>query len=413
MEKRPKIIGGVLILLLFAFCFMSLSVAQEVLPKPGEVIDKSNYQKYLPLMGVGMEGGFADGWGGLAGNPIIMKITETHPCPLTKANVEVSKKNNGKYTLEASGLIGGGYDYLGLPFPDVTPADKDFALKLMWNCAYKYMFDDYDQTLRLYAKRKGESPSYTQYRCPWQFFVNRMFDDPKPTAPNPLGLQKVSFWYGQAPNTIRNQVLMQYRYTDFTKSDAAYIYLPSLRRVLRGEAGQRSTPITGSCISLDDVEQFDGRPQDFNFKFVGERKTLCIVKNDKNLEMFRDWKISQGVTWPSEDWEVRDAYVIEITPKDPKYPQSKKVVFIDKENLIVVPWATAYDRAGKLWKLLTGSYKQFSVGQGDNTTYINTQLGVDMQAGFFNSVVMMNPKMNNNGFTYDNWTQAALIKAGR
>jgi len=412
MKKKKRTMWKLFALLVFTFCFTSLSFGQAVLPQPGEVINKSNYQKYKDLIPEGFYQAFEDGWGGLM-PPISMKIKQTESATIPKVYREFSEKNRGKFTLDENGLIAGGYDYLGIPFPEVTPADKDFALKHIWNYTYKYTFDDYDQHLRIYLQRKGERAGFTQYWAPWQFFANRMFDPPKPIYPNPLGLQKAMFWLGEYPYSMKSQVLLQYRCLDPRKSDESYIYLPSLRRVLRGEAGQRSTPVTGSLVAMDDVENFDCRPQDFNFKFIKEQKVLGIVDNRPNQEAWKKWDSKVGTPWPSENWEVRDAYVIEVTPKDPRYPQSKKIITMDKENPATISWTIAWDRAGELWKVFFIATQKFPLADGTTTNYTNSQFTADIQFGAVSHVLMTDPKLNGNDFTYSMWTPAAIMAAGR
>ena len=47
-------------------------------------------------------------------------------------------------------------------------------------------------------------------------------------------------YYGEA-----HRIVVCYRYLDPVKDDDMWLYVPALRRTLRAEAGQRSTPVQG------------------------------------------------------------------------------------------------------------------------------------------------------------------------
>ena len=51
----------------------------------------------------------------------------------------------------------------------------------------------------------------------------------------------------------------------------------------------------------------------------------------------------------NEEFEVVDCYVIEITPKDPRYPSARKVAWVNKRNF-KVRYAEIYDKSNNFWK---------------------------------------------------------------
>jgi hypothetical protein len=336
MKKSTKTILALFAVSFITCCFLftSLSFGQEM-PKPGEVIDKSNYKKYAHLFPEeGWLEGFENGWGGLL-KPVSIKVSETVPGGLPKAYLALSEKNRGKYTLDKDGLIAGGYDYSGLPFPGVTKDDKDFANKFMWNFGYKYRSDDMYAGSIQYSKRKGEASNYFLMHETNISFINRMYDPPKPFYKTPVDLQYAFLMHETEPADRKDFMTMSYTYLDPKKPADVYLYLPTMRRVLRGEAGQRSTPIQGIPQSLDDFfGGFDGRTQEFSYKFLREQKVLACTESTISVALGKKlYKEAQGsVVLPGDSWSIRDAIVVEITPKDPRYPQSKKIVYIDKEG---------------------------------------------------------------------------------
>ena len=412
MTKKMKIILKLLAASFFVSCLLlnSVSFGQEM-PKPGEVIDKSknkNNQHHFPPEFLA---GFENGWDGLY--PLIsMKVVETKPSPVPKAYRELSEKNRGKYTIDKAGFIAGGYDYIGLPFPGVTKDDKDSVAKMMWNYEYRYLFDDYYEKVRSFFQRKGEAITWSEGYFNWISFVNRLVDAPKPIYKNPSNLLKAYFLVYQYPDVMKNQCILSWRYLDPRKPDDMYVYLPTLRRVLRGEAGQRSTPLPGSIMTPDDLQMFDGRIQDFTYEFAGEQKVLGVTDNEINLKRLSQWK-GPGMPWPTENWEIRDVYAIDIKSKDSKYPQSKKRIYIDKENFTSIYYAVVWDRAGKLWKVWTSLKTKFQMPGGDTTSYPAGDCGIDLQFGSVYYVTWLSQKVNGNGFKYADVIPSALQMKGR
>ncbi len=411
MAKHMKTISGLFTASLIAcFLFSALSFGQEM-PKPGEVIDKSNYKKYAHLIPEELYPGFEDGWGGFW-KPISLKIVATKPVSEPKKFLAFSEKNRGKYTLDKDGFIVGGYDYEGLPFPGVKPGDKDFATKFMWNFTYRYMRDDWVGPMLAYSKRKGEPITFNVSDEIIVEFVNRIYDDPKPSMKNPIGLQYAEWIRYTEPVNLRNFQMLIYRYLDPRKSDDTYLYLPTMRRVLRGEAGQRAVPLQGLITALDDFQGFDGRIPDFTYKYIGEQKLLAVADCRMNIPLAKKMQAQAGnkLIFDSDNWEVRDVYVIDIKAKDPKYPQSRKRIYIDKDNPTIYHAAT-WDRAGNPWKFWNFGFAKRPVADGDTASSIEQNFGLDVQFGY-GQTITLDFKLNGHGFRYADVMPSAMTKRG-
>jgi hypothetical protein len=411
MRKRMKKILALLAISCLASCllFTSFSFGQEF-PKPGEVIDKSNYKKYAHLFPeVGWLAGFEDGWGGLL-KPISIKVSETKPGGLPKAFLEISEKNRGKYAIDKDGLISGGYDYLGLPFPGLKTDDKDFGNKLIWNYTYKYRRDDSINPFYGFRRRKGEAVYQFSGVAVYLDCINRLYEPPKPFYKTPIDLQTAMLLHDQNPNDIKDMIYLSLRYTDPRRRDDLYMYIPTLRRVLRGEAGQGSTPIQGAPQASDDYFGFDGKTYEYNYNFIREQKVLACTESATNIadakKLYKE--AGGGVPIPSANWSVRDVYVVEIIPKDPKYPQSKKLVYIDKEGLWIL-YSFAWDRAGKLWKFFVTTYQKVPL-PGDSTMSPQCTISADLQFGMGQTYYMDYNKLTGNGIKYVDVMPSALVK---
>lgn len=413
MTKRKKTIVVLFaVFLVCCFSMTSLSFGQEM-PKPGQVIDKSNYKQYAHLFPQEILQGFEDGLGGFY-KPFVFKVVETKPYTEPKSYLALSEKNRGKYTIDKDGFIAGGYDYVGLPFPGLTKEDKDFAMKFMYNYLYRYYHDDFEGSAFDIEKRKGESVTSVEFDTTIFCFINRINESPKPTYKNPANLQWAQTFYYTYPSSWKKMQMLSYRYMDSKKSDEIYIYLPTMRRVVRGDASQRSTPIQGTTNAFDDFNGgFDGKVQAFNFKLLGEKKMLGTTESPWTIALSRKSMAEGGGLLPfsSDNWEIRDVYIIEITAKDPKYPQSKKVIYVDKDNY-TIHYGAAWDRAGKLWKIWIGNWRTITYPNGDKFQTNAGQLGIDVQVGYA-TWFSIEGKYQRTGLKYTDFLPSIMQKRGQ
>lgn len=386
----------------------SLAFGQEM-PAPGTTIDKTNYKKYSHLFPEEFLPAFEDGWGLIP--PVHMKVVPSKPIAIPKEYLALSAKNKNKYGLDAQGNLTGGYNREGLPFPDLQRNDKDFVTKFMWNFDCRYVFDENIDHAKgnSFEKRKGEDLRWTKFQLIFCYFKNRLVVSPKPDLPNPQGIYKVSLVHFLYPDSIKNTMNMFYRYVDPNKPDDSYLYLPSMRRVIRAEAGQRSTPSMGNIAAMDDVWGFDGRIPEFTYTLVREQKVLGITDNNFHPTS-ATWK-KNDLPFPYDNYEIRDTYVIDIKPKDPKYPQSKKRIWVDKEDGSTIYYIVAWDRAGKVWKTWMQPFMRHAL-LGSKYPILDGAFGIDVQFGLA-TYYSADITINDQKYTYSDFTPASLLKKGR
>ena len=424
IEKiRKQVFMTILACLVCILCFASGSFAADI-PAPGTVINASNIDKYKDLFPPEFLPIFTDGWGIL--KPISIKVREPSKMAKLKEEVEASKKNVGKYNLDAEGYVDTPCEQIvGQPFYGVTPDDQAFARKMMWNHNFLYdsetMKPDIVPKYRMtqWTKRRGEDRiGVDQINAPIFTFTNRLYMDPKPYLPNRENLRQASMTQVLYPAVSRNTVILSWRPLDYRVDDIGFAYVPSLRRVLRSDAGERSTPQNNSVQAPDDFGIFAGRVAEFDYKLVEETKTFGVVnahpKNRTLEEAMEQAKDRFPIT--SEDWEVRDVYVIDILAKDPVYPQSRKRIYMDKEWPKLF-YGLAYDRAGKLWKVWMNTYAPEPFPNGEHNITQWECLGVDVQLGystiFFIPILEDSPTKNVVIYSEDDFTPAAVRKMAR
>lgn len=405
--KKEKVFTIIAVTIL-SLCLTIQSFGQE-LPKPGTVINKSNYKQYAHLWPEEALVLFEDGLGGLV-KPINITVAEPKPFKLLTKFKALSEKNKDKYGVDKDGNLTGGFDSVGQPFPGVTPVDKDFALKFMWNYAFNYVGDSEELIVYSLLQRKGEVVRATEAEMPRIWFYNRLYENQKPTYQNPQGLAKAILYRIVLPESLKNTMNLEYRYLDLKKGDDTYLYLPAMRRVMRADAGQRSVPMAGLIVTLDDVNLFDGRTAEFTYKLVKEQKILACFDPKMSFDWVKKQKLDLLPVF-DDGWEVRDTYVIDITPKSPRYPQSKKRIWIDKETY--APYHTVvWDRAGKFWKYWFMARSRAKTPDGEIFDVEGGMQGWDAQFGM-GGVNFMKYKMNTGKLRHEDFTPQALPKVAK
>ena len=75
---------------------------------------------------------------------------------------------------------------------------------------------------------------------------------------------------GEGPADVNGTAALTWRYRDPDKRDSSWTYVPALRRVRAVSPANRSDGFLGSDMSQDDGTFFEGKPEDFTWKLVGE-----------------------------------------------------------------------------------------------------------------------------------------------
>jgi hypothetical protein len=148
------------------------------------------------------------------------------------------------------------------------------------------------------------------------------------------------------PFDIRGTAFLILRYSNPRKSDDAWAYIPSLRRVRRISVEVKSDSLLGTDHTLEDFYCFSGRPLEHDWKYHGTAKMLAIARSRNAMTMYHG---PNGWT-PHDDWELREVDVIEQIPKLSNHPYSRKFLFTDREHHDCYA-AASFDRAGELWKV--------------------------------------------------------------
>jgi Protein of unknown function (DUF1329) len=337
--KSFRICGLALCLLLFCPLVLFATAAD---PKPGDTIGPDTWQKVHGMVGENLLQRIKHGY--------TFKIKESRVLKLPKEYIEATEKYSGKVTLGPKGEL---LNYVaGLPFRSFDPNDPQAGLKLAWNFYWRWTGDDYKnaggiETGKIIrdviesdgSERRGNiSHHYIKTR-------GRVTLDIKPNLPGYEHIDWMQIRADEYPRDTSGTTTLEIRYASPNREDDFYIYVPSIRRVRRPPPVQRCASLAPSEFNSDDVNSFNGKITDFDYRYLGEKKMLG---NFSQAEI--PFRRKRGEYLPlTEKWEVHDAHVLEIIPKDKDYCYPRKILYIDKVNSEPL-WTMIWDRQGNYWK---------------------------------------------------------------
>lgn len=321
---------------------------------PGDTISKANIEKSKGLVSPAVEWCIDQG--------MSMKIVAPKPVAWPAAYKEATEKYAGQVKLAEDGLTLIGH-VAGAPFPNIDPADPKIAVKIMWNYEYRPYpgtddFVEYDFPADTGAVGNGQPMQVERHY--WigesrrMYYNSRLYVDPKPELPNPEGIRfKEVLGPLVAPFDLKGIGALEYRYIDPSKQDDTWLYVPSLRRVRRLSTAQRSDSLFGQDTDPDSYWGYNGHIAWSEWKFLGEKEMLGVLHGEhypmKRCPGDADFLFCDA-------WEKRKVYVIEGISKLPQYAYGKRVIFIDKEAMVVI-YSDIYDRNNELWKVWVDNHQ--------------------------------------------------------
>ncbi len=389
MSKRTLLV----LVVLLAAVFMSQSavaadldwqskqkkIFDQIELKPGDMIDKSNWQKVQNLLPPSVANYVKKG-------EFVLKIGEfKYDHSPDEAWDKAGRANKGKYTLgskkEVIDKATGKYPMwvYGIPFPDIDKSDPDFAIKFMHNKSL--------ENSRPGMQRQGFNTLFIGDHKGMErvLFVDTMYaflwGRPDGEQPNPGGYKFMEVNKLLEPYDLAGTNVLSYRMLDGS-SDRGGTYVPSLRRVRRSSGANRSDPFFGSDLVTDDGAGWWGQNESMDWKLIGEKVVLVPItawvaehpdalqktaqgawKGDRDVPPIRfgandmEW---EGAAWYPMDcvWVPRSVYIIEATPLDPYYNYGKCTYYLDKESRLAV-YKLVNNKAGEHWKtMIVGGYSQ-------------------------------------------------------
>ena len=388
-----------LFLLIIALPYtLSSARAADIDLKPGDVIGPNNWQRVQGMIGENFLNRIKQG--------STIKIKEPRYYRPPKEYLLATEKFSGGVRLGADGEL---LNYVaGIPFPKFDPSDSQAGLKLAWNFYWRWIGDDGKEggntksgkIVREVIEKDG-SERRADVIHHWIKTRGRVTLDPKPSIPGYEHIDWMQIRADEYPRDTSGTTTLEIRYKDPHREDDIYIYVPSIRRVRRSPPVQRCATLAPSEFNFDDIRAFNAKITDFNYKFLGEKKMLG---NFSQAQL--PFRRKMGDYLPQDDgWDVQDAYVLEITPKDSNYCYPKKLVYLDKtyfENI----WTLILDATGNPWKELFAFRVPAKLADGQEIFSVGTVVIVNVQNG--RSTLVTSTRASNQGYQPSLFTLATL-----
>jgi Protein of unknown function (DUF1329) len=349
---KNSIMTGCVLAASFSLGFLFAASAVRAQVKPGDIIGAKNAAAVQKLVSPGTYAAVTRGME----MHIIAPGRIDWPPPYRIA----TEKYSPQVRLSADHRTLVGY-VAGQPFPLLDPNDPDIATKIMWNSDFRPITtDDFD--LRYFEcqvapfnpggeqqlMKLTETGHFAGY-----FNIGRTEVEPLPADPD---FKVTGIWWRAAayptlaPADDRGSGGIRYRYWDPERGDDAWAYLAGERRVRRVNEVILSASPGLSTWDPDHAGGFAAKPQEYNYKFLGERNMLACAHAAHSPE--QPCPTDGRATACPEDWEMRHLYVVEVTPRPERISgvlQSKTIVYVDGESWFN-PYVDSYDRKGELWK---------------------------------------------------------------
>jgi len=282
-----------------------------------------------------------------------IRINETSYIPLKqwpgehqKVRREVTEKYRGTARLNEKGHLENWV--AGFPFPG-----SENGQEISWNFVNARNYGE-ELLARFYTAvidRNGQTRYSVSEQC-YLWWKGRLHGDHVPQyEPNPNDYEFYSSLGFYSPYDLRGIVMLTYRYDSADRQDDMWMYINSLRRVRRMSAAQRWDKFPGgSDLTYDAVTGFQGKPTNYEWKYLG-RKNLLVQRQAKDQLQEIEGK---PIGACDQLYQRADTVMVEYTPKitatisravmylDPEIYACYYVEFFDKRGrpylFIIYPW---------------------------------------------------------------------------
>ncbi|MGO9268208.1 MAG: DUF1329 domain-containing protein [Candidatus Binataceae bacterium] len=325
----------------------------------GTVITTGNWRRYQQFMPDGMVTLFAGQSSWKMPDDVAMTVGPTviHPLPAGYlAATEKYSSTTKLVELPEGGLTISGYQG-GIPFPN--PAEPHRGWKILADFWYRYMphivvntpdNPGFDCTL----------DAFGNVNCTKGLWVARQLSfntDPGTPSTFPGAEDKYyTTWFMiEEPEQQHYSTTLTMEYTDLSKPEDVYVFLPAMRRTQRLSAAARCSS-SGTEMTPDDGRfAFDSTIPDFSADLIGTRKILNEMDvKSAGANFPADYDMPLG--WPKPSWgqwELRDSYILDIrklAAKASGYCYGKRILYVDQQFFGPL-WVDLYDPKMQLWKV--------------------------------------------------------------
>jgi len=366
--------------------------------KPGDIIGPQNWQRVQGMIGENLLNRIKQGY--------TFKIKEALPRRSPREFVQATERHSDRVTLGFDGQL---LNYVaGLPFPKLDLSDAQVGLKLAWNFSRRWVGDDYKEggatatgKLASHSIEKDGSERRSEAIIHHIKTRGRISLDPKPVVPGYEHIEWMQIRADEYPRDTSGTTTLEIRYIDPNKEDDLYIYVPSIRRVRRAPPIQRCATLAPTEFTFDDINSFNGKLTDFNYKYIGQKQMLGNFTQE-HVPFHR----KAGDYLPvDERWELANTFILEITPKSSDYCYPRKVLYLDQSTYQAI-WVMTWTAKGNYWKEDFNYYAQVRLADGQDALSITSPVIVNLQNG--RSTILTTTRAFNQSYQPSLFTLATL-----
>jgi hypothetical protein len=247
----------------------------------------------------------------------------------------------------------------GVPFPNVKPSDKYFAIKQMYNYYYGAPHSDYQNyPLFTFLLIDGNSGLDRDLKFTFKryFLKGLLHYKGGHTRGNGKNLYKLLL-FADAPRDIKGLGTFTI-FHDGGALPSIWAYVPAVRRIRQLSSGGWMDPIAGTDMLNSDIEILNINPKWFpKYKYIGQRWILASVKADWGWDPSKSGPVQTypGVDltdpphWmPVSTFQPRKVWVIDAFPPN-AHPYGRIRLYMEQAyprfNM-----ADVYDKNGDFWK---------------------------------------------------------------
>ena len=365
-----SVVIGFIAVLIFVMCPMQIRAqisegpskasadesAQSV--PPGTTINMQNWQQYRQFMPDGMAALFESKYAWKMPPDVALKVGPTVIHPLPRNYMAATEKYADQVQLQE--LADGGLTLRnyrgGAPFPN--PQEPHKGWKILANLWYRYA-----PHLSVVTYADGcLVDHYGSINCDHAEIVERQLSfntDPGIPATIPNSEGKFFTWWLMVlePEQLRYTTNLNISYTDLSRPDDQFVFLPALRRAQPVSTLARCSPSQGTDATPEELrEGFDSNLTQLKVDLVAQKKILALVDITLPPGMFPQ-NFDMPLGWPTPSWgkwQMRDVYVISAS-KLPAYASGycygKRVFYVDQQFSAPL-WEDMYDMTLQPWKFL-------------------------------------------------------------
>jgi Protein of unknown function (DUF1329) len=322
----------------------------------GTTITTENWQQYRDFMSEGQQALFTGKYFWKMPPSAQIDVGPTVVNALPKTYIEATEKYAGQVRLTQlpdGGLTMENYQG-GIPFP--TPSEPHKGWKILADVWFRYI------PHLVVLKNAGGCALDQQgnVNCSsGELNYRQLSYNTDPGVPSTIPETQGKYWTQwfmiTEPEQVRYTASLTISYTDLTRPEDVYAFLPSLRRYQPVSTLARCSQMQGMDITPDDYRSgFDASLREMQVDYLGEKKVLALILPTMPDKFPGAYEMPLG--WPKPSWgkwQVRDVYVIsasKLPTHSGGYCYGKRVMYVDKATFNTY-WEELYDSKMALWKI--------------------------------------------------------------